>query len=467
MKRFITIILAVAMLVSCLPAFASETGLWQVGFGIAEFLPEDYDPETDTFENTYYIAGYNNGLPVTGVLDPQCVRAACISDGENVIVVAAVDCIGLSAQSIENIRRRIEPIVAEYGVTEVHIASTHTHAGIDTLGLWGPVAVDGKDDAFMEVMYDAAVDAIGQACASMKPGRLYFGSAFTGSLQYDSRKPHVFDKRIYRLRFEPADGSAGLQIISYDAHPESLRSENTKVSADYPYYMGRKIKEETGDDYIFFAGALGGLIMTKMLTDSSGREYPVEENVVLTGECLADTILENTTERELEPCIDHAVRNITLDIDNNVFIAMTFLGVLDFTPVKGDGRHRLAMETRVSMLRLGGEDGVSIVMVPGELFPELAHGGSYTVQINDGAENPVPMKDVIDGEFIVWGLVDDEIGYIVPPEDFLLNETMPYLEKAYDQYDRRHYEETNCVGPETAGVINNAVAELAGEIEEK
>ena len=106
-------------------------------------------------------------------------------------------------------------------------------------------------------------------------------------------------------------------------------------------------------------------------------------------------------------------------------------------------------------------------MVPGELFPELAHGGSFTYRLNESMGNPAPMKDSIEGEFIVWGLVDDEIGYIVPPEDFLLNETAPYLEKTYDKFDRRHYEETNCVGPNAAGIINVAVSELAEEIQSR
>ena len=466
MKRIISMILIAALLLVYLPfSLAEEERAWHVGFGMAEFVPADYDPETDSFENTYYIAGYNNGAAVDGVMDPQCARAAYISDGETAIVVVAIDCVGLSSQSIENIRERIEPIVEKYGITDVHIASTHTHAGIDTLGLWGPVAVDGKNDEFMELLYDAAGEAVEEACESVKSGRLYFGSAFTGSLQYDSRKPDVYMKDIYRLRFEPFDGTEGLQILSYDAHPEALRSDNRKVSADYPCYMGRKIQEKTGDNWMFFAGAVGGLIMTKRLTDTNGREYPVEQNVVLTGEQLADTVLKNTTERELSPELDHATRDITLDIHNSTFLAMTFLGVLDFTPVEGEGPYGMAMETRVSMLRLGGEEGVSVVMVPGELFPELAHGGSFTYRINEETDNPAPMKDSIEGEFIVWGLVDDEIGYIVPPEDYLLNETAPYLEKAYDKFDRRHYEETNCVGPNAAGIINGAVSELAKEIQ--
>lgn len=57
---------------------------------------------------------------------------------------------------------------------------------------------------------------------------------------------------------------------------------------------------------------------------------------------------------------------------------------------------------------------------------------------------------------------DDEAGYIVPPGDYLLNETAHYIERAYDRFQRRHYEETNCVGPETAAAINDAAAELHG-----
>lgn len=469
LARICAVLLVVALLGGQIDmAFANETEKkWSVGFGMAEFIPEDYDPETDSFEKTYYIAGYNNGYAVTGLLDPQCVRAAYISDGETNIVVAAVDCVGLSAGSIENIRSRIAPLVQQYGLKDVHIASTHTHAGIDTLGLWGPVAVDGKDDAFMEVLYDAAAEAIRKACEDAKSGRLYYGSAFTGDLQYDSRLPHVYDKNIHRLRFSPDDGSRGLQIVSYDAHAESLRSENSLVSADYPCYLGRYIKEQTGDEFVFFAGAVGGLIMTKILVDDSDSDRPLTKNVVATGEYLGSWMLSRVgdTERELTPSIEHATKTITPAIDNSALVAMAFAGVLDTTPVPGGGQHSLALVTRVSMLRLGGAEGLSVVMVPGELFPELAHGGEYSWPMNKDVENPTPMKDFIDGDFIIWGLCDDEIGYIVPPRDFLLNEKAPYFDRAYDQYDRRHYEETNCLGPDTAALINAAAEELAGEIQ--
>ena len=51
------------------------------------------------------------------------------------------------------------------------------------------------------------------------------------------------------------------------------------------------------------------------------------------------------------------------------------------------------------------------------------------------------------------GLANDEIGYIVPPSDFLVNPEMPYLEKITDHTGENHYEETNSVGPLCAEII--------------
>ena len=53
----------------------------------------------------------------------------------------------------------------------------------------------------------------------------------------------------------------------------------------------------------------------------------------------------------------------------------------------------------------------------------------------------------------VIGLCNDELGYILAENDFLLNETLPYINKATDDMDRDHYEETNSTGPETGRII--------------
>ena len=87
--------------------------------------------------------------------------------------------------------------------------------------------------------------------------------------------------------------------------------------------MGKRIKEVTGDDYVFFAGAVGGLIMTRRLTDETGAEYPVEQNVVLTGEYLADALLESCTERKLEPALSLKSSTVKINLDNPLYVAMT------------------------------------------------------------------------------------------------------------------------------------------------
>lgn len=428
-------------------------GLWSVGFGSAELIPDDYDPASDSFGSAYYVAGYRNDNVATGMLDPQYARAAYISDNNgNAIVVASVDCVGMSKSFIDEIKAGLSDIVRQYRLTAIHIASTHTHAGIDTLGLWGPVGQDGKNTAFMEKVKLGTCEAIRLACESARDGSLYYGKADTGDLQRDSRLPHVYDTYVHRIRFEPADGSPGLQIINYGAHAESLRSQNSKVSADFPCYMGRKIKAETGDDYMFFAGAVGGLIMTEMQKDATGAEYPVEQNVVVTGERLAGHVLSIEDEIKLEPRIIDRTYIIKVNLDNKVYILLSSLGVLDAKPVPGGGSYGLALETQASLLSLGG---LNIALVPGELFPELAYGGSKGDNIAfEQAANPdaEPYRTLVeitgDPNLLVWGLCDDEVGYIVAPNDFLLDADNPYFTEAYDVFGRKHYEETNSVGIE-------------------
>lgn len=436
--------------------------LWLVGFGCAEIVPDDYDPATDSFGGTYYIAGYRNDNVATGMLDPQYARAAYISDKRGTsIVVAAVDCVGLLKSFVDEIKAGLADIIKEYNLAAIHIASTHTHAGIDTLGLWGPVGRDGKNKAFMEKVKLSTQQAIRAACESARDGRLYYGKADTGDLQRDSRPPYIYDTHVHRFRFEPADGSPGLQIISYDAHPEALRSENSRVSADFPCYMSRKIKKETGDDFIFIAGAVGGLISTQRQRDPSGAEYPLEQDVAIVGERLAGCVLSIGDEVKLEPKITDKTHYFNVNLDNKVYILLSSLGVLDAKPVSGGGNYGLALQTQASLLSLGG---INIALVPGELFPELAYGGT----VGDAAANPdaKPYRTLVeitgDKNLLIWGLCDDEVGYIVAPNDFFLDPENPYFTQGYDKLGRRHYEETNSVGIEMYYRLARAFEELVG-----
>ena len=82
--------------------------------------------------------------------------------------------------------------------------------------------------------------------------------------------------------------------------------------------------------------------------------------------------------------------------------------------------------------------------------------------------NPEPLVNIAGKygieNFIVWGLCNDELGYIIPPSDHLLDGEYPYLSEVRDQLDRGHYEETNSVGINCAYEIANAFEEALANV---
>ena len=438
------IILSALFIVSCNTV---SDGMWVMGFASREIVVDD------VFSDTYYVAGYKNGNIATDILDNQCVKAIYISAGKDELVLVSVDCVGLTSAQIEKIKNELPAHFRSI----THIVSTHTHAGVDTLGLWGEVAFDGKNESFMQELRLSTAEAIMEAYENKKEGRLYYGFSDNGieKLQYDSRLPHVYDSLLHQIRFEPFDESEGIRIINYAAHAESLRSDNSKISADFPRYLCDAIERETGDRSLFVPGAIGGLIMTRRLTNERGIEYPVEENVVRTGELLAAAALSINNECELAPSLGSVSEKIEIPLDNTIFVAMGGLGILDNKIVRGsNSEYGLAVITSVSLLQLGD---LSVVCIPGELFPELAYGKGELLGVKS------TLDEMIDGDFIVAGLFDDEIGYIVPPSDFVLNEEAPYV-SSVEGSDENHYEETNSLGPLSAECILDGVQDLINKI---
>ena len=261
---------------------AEEKKLWTVGFGSAEIaVPEN--PQTPL-----YIAGYNQGWEYTDILDLQRANAIWLEAEEGGMLIISIDCVALSSNYVKEIRSRLSAFSAETGCRAINVVSTHTHAGLDTLGLWGPIGVDGKNEAFMENLMQAAVKAAQAAYADRSQGTLGFASVDTLGVQYDSRLPRVYDSRLYQLRFTPTDVSKnGVRVIVYDAHAESLRGANKKLSRDYPGVMSDIIAAETGEDMLFLPGAVGGLIMT----DEMVSPFDAERNLEATGRKLADFAL--------------------------------------------------------------------------------------------------------------------------------------------------------------------------------
>lgn len=438
MRRWLALLLCLGLLLSGCGGPTEQTEkVWSAGFGSVELsLPENT-------RNPLYIAGYHGGWEITGVLDLQQALALWLDDGESATLLIAVDCVGLGRDTVEAIREKLSDFCRDTGCNQVNVVATHTHAGVDTLGLWGNMAVDGKNDDFMEILIDGAVAAAKMAYADRSAGTLQFGVTETEGLQADSRAPEVFDSNLYQIRFVPDDPAQNaIRVISFAAHAEALRGDNTLVSRDYPGVVCDTVTNRTGEDTIFLPGAIGGLIMTPVLCD---KQFDAEENLRLTGEKIADAVLAVENWEYLEPSLSMNRIEWETPLANTIFLYYKFLGILG-NDVRQDIKGTYYLQTEMSALRLGD---VTLALLPGEIFPELFCG-------TGNAADPRPLADIAAElgleELVIVGLANDEIGYIVPPSDYLLDAQLPYFREA----EGDHYEETNSVGAQCAADLADA-----------
>lgn len=428
-------------------SYRSQGTSWYMGFGRRQIQPDE------TSQEPLYIAGYNSGAEIRGVLDLCEARAVWIDTGDRGVLMIGIDCVALDNGTVTQIREGLKNLG---NCAAIHVYATHTHAGPDTLGLWGPSAVNGKNSAYMQRLITAAQEAGREAAENRQPGSLYYGAVKTEDMFRDSRDPQVMDENLYQLRFAPKNGGSGIRMYFYGAHAEALRSNNRLLSRDFPGLLCDGVTEATGDHTIFAPGAIGGLIMTREFV--SNAEMLSKKNLQITGEKLVAHALSITGDMEqpLQPCLKQSRTEFTVPLDNPVFALYKTLGILNHQAVKGESATGYAVKTELSVVMLGD---VALAMIPGEIFPELVQGGSYG-DTNPEGVNPTPLQKIAQDlgvhNLLIVGLANDELGYIVPPSDFLLNEDRPYLERTKDKYGEDHYEETNSVGPGCACAVAEA-----------
>ncbi|MCL2301484.1 MAG: hypothetical protein FWC27_15175 [Firmicutes bacterium] len=421
------------------------------GHFTAGIAKEDLTPP-DLLTHRYYMAGYGFFKPIQGFLNPIYATALWLDDnsGNGGVLLVSVDCVGIMNNDVEEIRRRLAPFCRITGCKAVNIMSTHCHASIDTMGFWGPLPRTGRDKRFFTLLFDGIVRAAERAYATRRDGDLYAGSIVAEGIQQDKRLPEVFENTLTRLRFAPKDGGEEIYAVCFANHPEVLGSHNVQLSADYVHWLREKVKKDSGAELIYFNGAVGGMITPTL---DSGHEDIASSRAA--GEKTAAAAMSITDERKLEPKVGAIRKQFLVEIENTVFALCGVLGVMPRPKFPtGKGRLGVSMQTEMNYMTIGD---VHILMVPGELFPELAYGGYLEADVAavGGPElNPPPLREIAgDPELIIFGLANDELGYFIPPNDFLLDEELPFLVKTNDHGGRRHYEETNSSGPKLAHAL--------------
>jgi hypothetical protein len=169
---------------------------------------------------------------------------------------------------------------------------------------------------------------------------------------------------------------------------------------------------------------------------------------------LALNAMENPQELIDSASINLIVRGLDLPIKNKFFRLGTMFGILD----RGTTGW-MKMRSELAVFKVGP---VSFTTLPGEVYPELVNGG---IEEPEGAdfkegiiENPA-IRELMTGRFkFIIGLGNDEVGYIIPRSQWDVKAPFTYGRESAP------YGEENSLGPETAGIIHSALAEMLLEL---
>lgn len=459
----------VFLVTACLAARAE--GPLEVGIAEAEITP--------SLKRPVWLAGFQQNRKATGIHDPLMARTVVLKHENIKLALVSVDLIGLQYPVVERIRAALP------GWTYCLVASTHNHEGPDVIGLWGPGPLaSGVDPVYLDLVVKRVVEAVNAAERSAVPVRASFGTTKAAGLLHDSRLPKVFDEmlRVLVFRRTSDDKPAGI-LAQWNCHPEALGRRNTLVTADFPAATVAALRAKYSCPVAYFSGAVGGLMTPPdgRYRDADNRPIPDEtyDYSDRYGREVAD--VTGRAVDSAEPIVltpfRVAAKRVAVPLDNVLYqLARTF-GVLKREGLvwTGDGEQpgrvhhglpidrgqRLAVETEVACIRLGQ---LQIACIPGEIYPELVYG-EYPKAAEAGVDFPAaalePSVSLVMGRrpWMLLGLANDEIGYIIPKRQW--DQRAPFA------YGRQHgqYGEVNSCGPDVAPNIMRSLQRRAEELE--
>jgi hypothetical protein len=444
----------------------------QVGFGRMRINPDLSDPARPV-----WLAGFDQHRAATRLHDDLWAVACVLDDGYRRVGIVALDSIGVFQEDVMKIRRRLDP---GWKIQYAVVCATHNHSTPDLMGLWGPDLLHtGVDPRYEEQVIAAAAQALGAAVQALQPARVAFHEIPTPpeGLVADTRKPLVFDADIRVMHFTHATSGATLgTIVNWGDHPETVWGENTEITADYCGYLrdalqqgivqdGQVVDPGLGGLHLFVNGAIGGLMSTTpsvTVRDPYTRQDfkgPSHDKARALGRQLFSRIKP----RLLAPGVsaaDHAALgvqagSVLLPLDNLGFLLAPVLGLMD----RGHARW-MKLRSEVALITFGD---ASIACVPGEIYPEIVNGGIERAPGGDFDIDPVevpPIRQFLPGKVrFVFGLANDEVGYIIPKSEW--DRKPPFI------YGSTHavYGEVNSVGPDVAGVIHTTLRQFSAGVQ--
>jgi len=395
------LLLFLALCAAC--SDASRPSALQVGVARRDITPTSATAPPD---GSVYLGGYGFGpeRPSTGVLAPIYVRAFVVSGDGGTVAFAENETQGAFAAyrsgpyGATDIAAAVEQATGgAIARVNVIVGSDHSHAGPDTTGVWG-----GLPDSYLEFLREQTVGAILDAYAARRAAELWTGTAEATDLitsQFHEPPNDQVDGELRVLLATDPGGDPSRPfgvLINYAAHATVMGGGNTLISGDWPAVVAGAI--ESG---------LGAEAAVVMVADV-GRTQPRD------GDVPGDTDVEKldgyaarVEERVLAAVAaatrrdGDAVAGAQLFLREpyaNPFFPLSFLGSQISRSDRSPWLEGETVGTVVSAARVGD---LLFAAIPGEGYPAI----QFTLE-----------QQVDAAEHFVFGLGNDQLGYLIAPE---------------------------------------------------
>lgn len=409
--------------------------------------------------------------------DVLAVRTICLDDSRGKVLIASVDSIGLTNASKSAVVALVDEYCEANGIDDIvsiNVTATHTHSGIDTLGILQGIGmvVDGSlfdnlfsgagndipDSKYMDFLHKTIADSMIAAYSNMEEGSLHMAKAddtitFTDANTGEERSENFFQpgadttvilEEIYKLTFVPAKKSSPVTVIAnFAVHPEKVGVSTDEeilptASADMIPYMEQQVVkayEAKGQDcnFIYINSAIGSMIKMDMGINSAYEAYypedaknPIydttyEHRSMRYGIVLGDFIGAMPLGEEVEPILNVKTDELIVKTDNFMLRLLALIKLTN-NVILTDEDNSVYTISEVGYMEIG--ENIKIFMCPGELNPELAAtddhllSGDYSLTRADFQYDALVNYFDEDDEVLVFGLMNDMAGYIDPDNDY-------------------------------------------------
>lgn len=416
--------------------------VWNLGYGSGSIQTGN------EMDGKHYVGGslsFPSPKTVSAVYDDQRVRCVALNDGSGrgTVVFAVVDAFGLSNTDVAGIRAQLADYAKANNIVGINIAVLHQHSCVDTFGMNGdllkmvftnPAAnvanklfgtdlklLDGRNPEFMANLYNVTEQAVKTAVETMEEGKMYYSTADMEDLLREKRDPYVVDGDLHRFRFVPADGSKETWIVDSPSHCVGNGAAGTEVTGDYPYYMEQIINKQENANFMMVLGAELAISSDYEPLNLPENYESIEGINAYATELVRRLVEESTEEVEVAPLLNFKMAQYYVPVTNQILLFAGKLGAISNTVVGLDAMDREAeILTEIGYLELGTD--IAVALVPGELEAAIAYGGclgaddSWTYEDFDYPS----MQEVVgeDKKLLVFGLMNDQVGYILPDNEF-------------------------------------------------